>query len=816
MRLLAHGGTLLAERARTGAWPSIHPALLEEKYGLEGNKKIFGVGVAGGSPFLILRELQANVGRLYPFTLLLDPGEAVWRRFSWNAAALLLAILQSAQDANSVASRLLSAPEQVTSSDVDAWFTETELPGPLDTDKLEVISLSECVAASTFLTESAAVAPVDLGIPCRPHLGQMQIAINSLPLCLRVGRGWLCGGGTAQGEAFGAAVVFDDERPKNTVDVSGLRLKGSLPISLLTSVAANPDLHSALDAIPPSWSWPSPVSDLADLRSVSVWLEKGTGENDLIRRLDHPVTGPFRELLLSAAEAVLKQGQGKLDASTTRIVIRYFGTNHKSLQDYVPRLDRKAVREAIDQDYKGEFPPFLGLPDDVRLELRLKEFTQTNQHIVARLIAILDGERWSPEEREQLRDAAWKRFATLDCPLSEWMPLIERQEWSDLVEYVQKECARRVKNRVGPWIDDYFAFGNDIAPETVLSLIRSDHINVVLEHALKNLSHSKPALEFLTVLHDAGLRQAISIENKQRVADAFAGVEPNVWGDFQTILQLMRGESASPISVLEKDALPLRSEILLLLKTSSSPPNLEALMACQGLLDEKTAKAIVSVRMETSRITDVWLRGLDLVVKKGWLDRDTYEANRLAVMEQQILSDQAWTMMPGDIEAKALGRWLHIHLFEAEAPNEVSIRLLAKVCGRWRLEDAFRASLSNTITAGLNSKSRPLFSGRFFLESNRETAVSLDPLFEAIPPELHDGMVEALFSDTNKPVLSLISDVIAGRTPGRAFNQAVLKFLLEGPSHEVKALVAKSDYGNNVRKMREAAAQRSAELSLSM
>jgi hypothetical protein len=109
-----------------------------------------------------------------------------------------------------------------------------------------------------------------------------------------------------------------------------------------------------------------------------------------------------------------------------------------------------------------------------------------------------------------------------------------------------------------------------------------------------------------------------------------------------------------------------------------------------------------------------------------------------------------------------------------------------------------------------------MFSSRFFLESTRETAVSLDPLFEAIPPELHDGMVEALFSDTNKPVLSLISDVIAGRTPGRTFNQAVLKFLLEGPSHEVKALVAKSDYGNNVRKMREAAAKRSAELSLSM
>ena len=812
MRLLAHGGTLLAERARTGVWPSIHPALLEEKYGLEGSKRIFGVGVAGGSPFLILRELQANVGRLYPFTLLLDPGEAVWQRFSWNAAAMLLAIVQSTQDANSVAARLLSAPEQVTSPDVDAWFAATELPRPSHTDQPQVISLSECIAASTFLTEPAAVAPVDLGIPCRPDLGQMQTAIDRLPVCLRVGRGWLCGGGTAQAEAFGAAVVFDDERPKNTTDVREMKLKGSLPLSLLASVAANPDLHPVLDVIPPSCDWASPDADLAALRSVSAWLKTGTGGNELIRGLDHPVAGPFRELLLRAAETALKQGQGKLDASTTRIVIRYFENTRKSLQDYVPRLDRKAIREAIDQDYKGDFPPFLGLPDDVRLELRLKELTQADQHIVSRLITILDGEGWSPAEREQLRDAAWNRFTTLDLPLSEWTPLIERQEWSDLVEYVKKECARRVKNRVGPWMDDYFSFGDDIAPDTVLSLIRSVHVNTVLEHALKSLPQSKSALGFLTVLHEASLRQIVSIENKQRVADALAGFEPNPWGDFRTIVQLVRGESGSPISVLETDALPLRSEILALLKASSTLPNLEALMTCQGLLDDKTAQAIASVRIETSRITDAWLRGLDLVAKKGWLDRDTYEANRLAVLEKQILADQAWTIMPGDIDAKALGRWLHIHLFEEEASSEVSIRILTKVCERWRLEDAFRTSLSNTIAAGLNSKNRSLFSSRFFSESTRETAVSLDPLFEAIPPELHDGMVDALFSDTNKPVLKLISDVIAGRMPGRAFNQAVLKFLLEGPPHEVKALVAKSDYGRNLTKMREAAAKRSAEL----
>src|ERR1700721_2296181 len=111
MRLLAHGGTLLGERSTIGTWPTVHPALLEEKYGLEGGKKILGAGIAGGNPFLIFRELQKNLGRLYAFTLFLDPGAATWERFSWNAGALLEVILDAAQDAESVAGRMFSAPE---------------------------------------------------------------------------------------------------------------------------------------------------------------------------------------------------------------------------------------------------------------------------------------------------------------------------------------------------------------------------------------------------------------------------------------------------------------------------------------------------------------------------------------------------------------------------------------------------------------------------------------------------------------------------------------------------------------------------------
>jgi len=100
-RLLAYGGVRFSERRRIGEWPDIPEGTLRDPYGLLTSSWSFGVGTAGAraagaGAFLIFRRLQRFESRIYPFTLLLDPGEPVWRLFEWNGAAIADLLIQSA------------------------------------------------------------------------------------------------------------------------------------------------------------------------------------------------------------------------------------------------------------------------------------------------------------------------------------------------------------------------------------------------------------------------------------------------------------------------------------------------------------------------------------------------------------------------------------------------------------------------------------------------------------------------------------------------------------------------------------------------
>ena len=81
-RLLAYGGTSFSERRRIGQWPAVPEATLRDTYGLTATSWCYGAGTLGRQPFVILRQRQNIENRGgYPFSLLLDPGEAVWQRF---------------------------------------------------------------------------------------------------------------------------------------------------------------------------------------------------------------------------------------------------------------------------------------------------------------------------------------------------------------------------------------------------------------------------------------------------------------------------------------------------------------------------------------------------------------------------------------------------------------------------------------------------------------------------------------------------------------------------------------------------------------
>src|SRR5215217_2670278 len=130
-RLLAYGGMRFSERRRIGEWPPIPEGTLRDPYGLQTSCWSFGAGTAGGSAFLILRRLQRFDSRVYAFTLLLDPGERVWKLFEWNGAAIIDALIQAGGS-------LFTSPEDCTESalqqilDALPWPSTEALEGKPD------------------------------------------------------------------------------------------------------------------------------------------------------------------------------------------------------------------------------------------------------------------------------------------------------------------------------------------------------------------------------------------------------------------------------------------------------------------------------------------------------------------------------------------------------------------------------------------------------------------------------------------------------------------------------------------------------------
>lgn len=811
MRLLAHGGTLLAERARVGKWPDIHPALLEEKYGLRGGKRILGVGSAGESPFLIIRELQANVGRLYSFTLLLDPGQAVWGRFEWNAAALLEALLERAREPASIASRMFSAPEQLTLPDLESCCSALAPRFPRAKDGAGAIALAECVAGSIALGPSLAVAPSDIGLDGRPEIAEMAAALEHLPRWLRIGRGWMSGGGIEQAEALGAELVFDDESPKETAAMSVLRSKGSWAIDLFREMTKKPGLEEELERLPPAWMWEAPARDLQALAPVSVWLHNELADGELIRALPAAEKSAVRRLVMQAAELALREGSSKLDGETTRVVLLHFAAREQSVSRYLQRLDKDAIREAIRRDFSGHAPASLGLPDTVRLEVQIHELERTRQGVVSRLAQILSSEAWSPEEQRQLLQTAWTRFVNVGEPLQDWAKLRNKPVWTELTDCLRREANRRATEKSATtWLADYLTFGEaDIAHEVACSLAPQE-LDFVISGALRELKGSAPALNLLSALASSPLRPHIDLEKKIEVAQRLVQAGNEAWRPFLVLVRLMRGESVAPMRIDDGEAGSLRQEIQGLLKCGTAAPDLESLLNWDGLLDRPVTKMISRYRFDRSRLTVSWLAGLRLAVERGWADRETYELNLIESMEHEIAAGLDSPIKLPEVSEGALSEWLHGHLFERDERNAaLSIKVLAGVCKKWGTDRGFQQALLMALARGLeDEESRKAFSKRFFAVDPDDASERLDVVFMAIPQSRRHDVVDALFADEDQPIPELLAAIIDGDGRDKAFRRAVLEFVADRHAHPVKQLLAKSQFGRSQKKMKAAAASK--------
>lgn len=257
MRLLAYGGTSHAERCRIGTWRDIKEGTLDDYNGLDEREYVIGVGFSkaaasddvttssaaavnasreASQSFVILRQLQNRDNRGgYAYTLLLDPGFEVWHAFAWNAAALMLALL----DEPATHERLLARPETIdadrlgqmlrdatvrdatprntfTGDDHNNQDTQSAHPttNAAKTTSARFANLLTAYAMRDFAADKP-FAPLTLhaatlGLPTHPTLQEAdEMLAQTLP-CFRLGNGWLFGGSHVHGEVYRTQIVFDD------------------------------------------------------------------------------------------------------------------------------------------------------------------------------------------------------------------------------------------------------------------------------------------------------------------------------------------------------------------------------------------------------------------------------------------------------------------------------------------------------------------------------------------------------------------------------------------------------------------------------
>lgn len=218
MRLLAYGGIKYIERRRIGEWAEIKRGALEDTYGMPDNAIVYGCGILSNKPFLIYRQRQiTDTGRSYAYTLLLDPGEENWKRFGWNAADFLAALIPSREF-----NALLVTPEDFYTNKLTDFLDALQSlnsPQKTDLDSNEKAGdFSHGDFASLWLgaainSAPVTLAPSNLGFTARPAPSELAMRLGKFPPAFVNGAGFLVGGSAENGRDFGARLVIEDNSP---------------------------------------------------------------------------------------------------------------------------------------------------------------------------------------------------------------------------------------------------------------------------------------------------------------------------------------------------------------------------------------------------------------------------------------------------------------------------------------------------------------------------------------------------------------------------------------------------------------------------
>lgn len=553
MRLLIYGGTGYAERVRFGDCPPVPLAALQDFYGLNSDVPAYGAGLVGGSPFLIVREWHNRHERGgCPFSLLLDPGPEFWRHWRWNAAAIIASFF----DGNPPLIDLLRRePEQVTEDRLEDLLhqlcAETASAGLPHGEVLATWLGAVLGRATCVLTPDA------FGFKGRPTPRHLASLLQHLPAGLRLGQGWLVGGGLAHSKAYGANLIVDDEGVA-TSEPDAARDVGRRVYRLFAALDNGDVVSPSLAALAeePINQWGPPVSEAISRLS----LLAGVFENEMPDQVaglltEQRPTSAFETSLRKVAWEMITGGSEPLSPKNTALTIRISIATSATLPNgLLARFDTEA---AIEELLRLKIPPRklpqdLGLSPETVCRLGCAFFERQEGDSATRLGEILAalGPCLDRAGVATLAEVALARSVAEQEPLAGWLVRVtdDRLITEVVAPRLQSEAQRRAETRAPSWPHDYIAFAGDLGGAKLCDLLGPEDIPTLvgaLHNAPRELEQA--TREWIEALAKSPLRARLPVNGKVTLAAlAVSRNQSTAWKSLHVLFRLSEGERVIP------------------------------------------------------------------------------------------------------------------------------------------------------------------------------------------------------------------------------------------------------------------------------
>jgi len=623
MRFLAYGGNASKERRRIGEWDIPEP-ILQSGYGIGApSRRSFGCGILQNQPYLIFRELQGTERGGYPFTLLLDPGEELWRERQWDASQLIWDILLS-EECNT----LFLEPERLDELSLRQLLAglghcDSSKQRPLNEEQLS-LWIGACMSEQPVV-----VLPSFFAFDSRPAVWDIVSITSTLPLCFRTGCGWMVAASPAQAQRYGVKLVIDEEADVNSEVLRQVISCGSDAWNAWTAWSTSVPRSKVIDRLGgiPAGCWEEPVKRILENISYVTKIQHKSGASDgldLVRLMDlSPLLAP--ELLSLIADELTRKS-GRLSSIRSRELIEWCLDRGGEIPEKVSLLLDPATilaeleRRSIDP---GDWPPSLHLPVAIRAWIFKQRLLQSVRMIPKLLEAALcDLAPQSQNEVSELVTIAMNRLRVSTDRLEDWLLLRPRQDvFGMAADQLREEARRRMREHVGDCQRDYLLFADDVGAKCFRS-DDADSFKAMIRAGKQILASTNPEDEelraktrewFDAIAHSPHRRQ-MTYALKRRIAVEMEGA----WTPLKSLDEFLGGNETKLVEVDEAEKRLLRVEVAQYLEWKTGlPSSFPLLHLVQWLhpLPESAVRAILEKipNFPDGNGADTWIEGVRMM-----------------------------------------------------------------------------------------------------------------------------------------------------------------------------------------------------------